>query len=348
MPKVVRSALTRQMSSLLKDFIQVTNVLFWKICNGRVSWELERPVFSKQLVAASRYSTKGILQPIILHLRLLQHLNVNIPLQKLQEMSIIEWMNEFVEGAGDLSTVKTVREKYVPVVAEERFATVKAEVAGKFVTVLADETTDMRGKCYFVVLFHLIEPAATHVHFLETANPTFCSRVVLDLLNKYYDSYDSVLAFVIIFGGDGVVKLKAAFQNTRKCKHLYTQFLTEKYPDGTKKIIQFPVPVLTRNSWFESVLYLSMNCKKHQMQGFNTSVLSPRQKVKKHRFSLFLLTSMLHSLSLIDSEESSYPTSHILHSKLLDVKECFAVAASGIFEPETTSLIGELGHTPSG
>ncbi|KAJ8889923.1 hypothetical protein PR048_009428 [Dryococelus australis] len=82
-------------------------------------------------------------------------------------------MNEFVEGAGDLPTVKTLREK---IAAEERFSTVKADMAGKFVTVLANETTDKRGKCVFVVLFSLIEPAETEkiflasFHFLETAN----------------------------------------------------------------------------------------------------------------------------------------------------------------------------------
>ncbi|KAJ8870682.1 hypothetical protein PR048_029706 [Dryococelus australis] len=217
-------------------------------------------------------------------------LKANIPLEKIQETSIREWMNEFVEirtlphstelrMSWRLPTVKTLREKYVPLVDEERFA------AGK----------------------------RDHGQERKVA--------VLDSLKKYDVSYDSVLELSVM------ELLKAAFENTRKRKHLHTQFPMEKYPDGTTKIIQFPVPVLTRwNSWFKSVLYVSEYLT--DMIKFFSS---------KHAAQL---------TSLIDSIEGcSHPTSHILHhSKLLHVKECFAVAASGTFEPETTSSIEELGN----
>ncbi|KAJ8868726.1 hypothetical protein PR048_030265 [Dryococelus australis] len=143
-------------------------------------------VVNKRKFAADNFALKTIAA----------FLKANIPLGKLQERSTREWMKKFVARAGDLPTVKTSREKYVPLLAEERFANVKANVAGKFETVLADE-------------------------------------------------------------------------------------------------------------------------RKHAAR----------------------LTSLIDSL-----EGSSYSTRPILHSKLLHVKECFVIAASGIFNPETTSLIEELGN----
>ncbi|KAJ8892013.1 hypothetical protein PR048_004578 [Dryococelus australis] len=121
----------------------------------------------------------------------------------------------------------------------------------------------------------------------------------------------------------------------------------EKYPDGTKKIIQFPVPVLTRwNSWFKSVLYVSEYLTDmteffslSEMQNAPNAGCYPQDRNEKTQIqAVFAQEHAVQLMSLIDSlEGSSYTTSHILRT-------CFAVAASGIFEPETTSLIEELGN----
>ncbi|KAJ8888097.1 hypothetical protein PR048_007584 [Dryococelus australis] len=295
MLKVVGSALTRTNEFSAEGLHSSDrNVLFCKFCNGDVSWE-HRDTIIKHINSEKHVNNKipysekktSLQQTIGSSFQVVNKrksalkttaafLKANIPLQKLQEMSIREWVHEFVEGAGDLPTAKTSREKYVSLVTEERFATVKAEVDGKFVTELADETTGKRGNC----------------------------------------------------------QVKGRIQNIRKCKHTYTQFVTEKYPDGTKKMIQCPVPVLTRlDSSFKSVLYVSENLT-DMIEFFSSS----RMQITPNAHAAKLM-------SLIDSFEGySYPTSHILHSKLLHVKGCFAVATSGIFRTETTSLIEELGY----
>ncbi|KAJ8890792.1 hypothetical protein PR048_010301 [Dryococelus australis] len=67
------------------------------------------------------------------------------------------------------------------------------------------------------------------------------------------------------------------------------------------------------------------------MLGLNTPVLSPRE-IKNTDSSCFC------------SRACCTVDDHIIHSKLLHVKECFVVGASRIFDPETTSLIEELGN----
>lgn len=54
-----------------------------------------------------------------------------------------------------------------------------------------------------------------------------------------------------------VVQVKHIFLNTRKRKHAYVQFLTQKYENEPTKVKLFPIPVITRwNSWFKNVEYL--------------------------------------------------------------------------------------------
>ncbi|KAJ8868117.1 hypothetical protein PR048_031926 [Dryococelus australis] len=373
MLKVVGSALTRTNEFSAEGLHSSDRkVLFCKFCNGRVRHiNSEKHVNNKGLYSEKKTSLQQTIgssfqvvnkrKSAVNNFALkttAAFLKENIPLEKLQEMDERIWPT----GTRDLPTVKTLRENYVPLVAEERFATVKAEVAGKFVTVLADEITDKRGKCVFV-----------H-YFLETANSTLCSTAVLDSLKKCDVSYDSVLAFVsdgahymskccVIFCDNGQVLyvqywthnlciigniwpkilvelntavVKAAFQNTRKCKHLYTQ----KNTDGTKKIIQFPVTVLTRwNCWFKSVLYVSEYLTDiikffslSEMQntpnaGIEYFSAIPKTEIKITQIQdVFVQEHTAQLMSLIDSLEGpSYPTSHILHSKLLHVKECFAL-----------------------
>ncbi|KAJ8891322.1 hypothetical protein PR048_010838 [Dryococelus australis] len=123
------------------------------------------------------------------------------------------------------------------------------------------------------------------------------------------------------------------------------------------QVIQFPVPVLTRwNTWFKSVSYVSeyltdmiefssssemQNTPNAGVQYFSAI---PTTEISKTQIqAVFVQEHAAKLASLTDSlEGSSNPTSQILHSKFLHVKECFAVAASGIFEPETTSLKEEL------
>lgn len=116
----------------------------------------------------------------------------NIPLEKLEDPNIREWLSQFVEGAGELPCVKTLREKYVPKLAEERENSLKDLVKNRKIFIFCDETTDTKGRCVFVVLFKIYLDSmeipilkVASVNFLENADATTCSQVLSDSINKY-------------------------------------------------------------------------------------------------------------------------------------------------------------------
>ncbi|KAJ8875771.1 hypothetical protein PR048_023670, partial [Dryococelus australis] len=159
-------------------------------------------------------------------------------------------------GSGDLPCVKILREKYVPLLKEDRAAGIKQDVCGNSVCILVDETKDRRGKCVFVILFRLLEPTDSQkifvagVHFLEQANARLCARAVLDSMKELVLG-DQILHFLCwahklnIVGSiypkvltelnTAISKVKSAFFNTRKRK-----FLMEKYPNEEKDVVDLP------------------------------------------------------------------------------------------------------------
>lgn len=62
-----------------------------------------------------------------------------------------------VVGSGDIPCVKTLREKYLSKMKDEREAELKTKLHGKLLAIYCDETTDKRGKCIFVILLKIIQ-----------------------------------------------------------------------------------------------------------------------------------------------------------------------------------------------
>lgn len=127
----------------------------------------------------------------------------NIPLEKLDNEHLREWMAEFTEGAGDLPCVKTLREKYVPQASQAHFDELCKEVLQQNVHILCDETTDRQGRCIFVVLFKihpdsLIQPIlrVAAVNILEKADATTCSQAINDCVRKYNVNFQNIQCLV--------------------------------------------------------------------------------------------------------------------------------------------------------
>ncbi|XP_063216748.1 uncharacterized protein LOC134542793 [Bacillus rossius redtenbacheri] len=329
----------------------------------------------------------------------------NIPLEKLNNEHMVNFMNEFIEGSGALPCVKTLREKHLPRLNMEREENIKEKVKGKHLAVCCDETTDKQGRCVFVIIFKIIE--ASHqveivvgdVHILETADAKSCSRAILDSLNKYNISYDSVLALVSDSArymgkcfdtltnlmSDNVVviqcwahklnlilnvlgkhlpelqnatsKIKSAFLNTRKRKHLFRQFLDDKYEAG--RVPLFPMPVLTRwSSWYESVAYVSdyieaiVEFMKSDDIASVSNVgvqylasLSQEQVLNVKVQAAFIKETAKGIVDLTKLlEGSSYPCSNILCGNLRKVEQVLQLAEAGNFGEETSLALQSCGR----
>lgn len=151
-----------------------------------------------------------------------------------------------------------------------------------------------------------------------------------------------------------VVQTKHLFLNTRKRKHAYIQFLTEKCNDETKKPKLFPIPVVTRwNSWFKSVEYICEYL--HDIVEFVQSVddesvavhyfksLNPSEVQKIHCQAVMLLEHCSKCSNLLLSLESNEtPLAHILSSKLGDLCKSFVLLKDGFFFEKTSAELALL------
>lgn len=329
----------------------------------------------------------------------------NIPLEKLEDPNLRSWMCEFIEGAGDLPCVKTLREKYVPKLAQEREDSLKDLVRNRKVFILSDETTDSKGRCVFVVLFKIFfdkleDPVlkVASVSFLEKADATTCTQVLNECVHKYDIQFCDIQGLVtdsarymtkcvsslqVLFGehvlhvqcwahklalvgsvmacelqdvNEGVVKVKAAFLNTRKRRHHYLKYLAE---NTEKPAILFPMPVCTRwNSWFKSVFYLSEYLvdiisffKQEDLKVENSGIQYLRSLSTKTADILLAQCHFvkMHAGNLVEIltklEGSKYPTAHLLNGYLDDLQKDFDGISQGIFSAAFQEKMSSLTTT---
>ncbi|KAJ8871906.1 hypothetical protein PR048_028246 [Dryococelus australis] len=109
---------------------------------------------------------------------------VNIPLEN---PDIRNWLNEFVEGSGDLPCVRTLREKYIPKLSESHFNKVKDLVGENELFILCEETTDILTQQTTGVP----EVVVASVSFLDKADATSCAQAVTVSTNFKYSTKTS-------------------------------------------------------------------------------------------------------------------------------------------------------------
>ncbi|XP_046404867.1 uncharacterized protein LOC124170212 [Ischnura elegans] len=113
-------------------------------------------------------------------------LEANIPIEKVDNLSLRSWMSEYIPGAGDLPSADMMRKTYIPQVREEEEAFMRQKVKDQQVSILCDETTDRKGQCVFLVLIKILECSDSSklyvggAKILSNANATECGRAIMD------------------------------------------------------------------------------------------------------------------------------------------------------------------------
>lgn len=115
----------------------------------------------------------------------------NIPLEKMDHPAVRAYLQKYVEGSGDLPCADTLRRDHLSATGLAMQDKIRIDLEGKNVVVVADETSDCRGRCVFAVLLRTVTATATQsvylasCCFLDTANGTTCSQAILEALNTY-------------------------------------------------------------------------------------------------------------------------------------------------------------------
>ena len=131
----------------------------------------------------------------------------DIPLEKVTKMK--PFLKKHCAQGGALTTPNNLRETHLPRVFEEHYACLKEKLAGQYVSVIVDETTDCRDKSVLnVVVGHLECLYLVDVVFMEKCDAQTLSQTVLKTLTNVGIDYNNVCCFVT----DNAAYCKAAFR----------------------------------------------------------------------------------------------------------------------------------------
>lgn len=99
-----------------------------------------------------------------------------------------------------MPTADAIRREYVKKIGEERCENIKAEVAGRPVVVMCDETTYRKGRCVFVVLLRVLSCSESQkifvggIRILERADGPECARAIVDVIQKFSIDFKNIIA----------------------------------------------------------------------------------------------------------------------------------------------------------
>lgn len=99
-----------------------------------------------------------------------------------------------------MPSADALRREYVKKIGEERCEKIKAEVEGRPVVVMCDETTDRKGRCVFIVLLRVLACSESQkiflggIRILEKADNTECARAVVDVVQKFAIEFRNIIA----------------------------------------------------------------------------------------------------------------------------------------------------------
>lgn len=95
-----------------------------------------------------------------------------------------------------------LRKDYVPACGENMKIKVKAAVNDQPLVIVADETSDSKGRCVFAILLRTMTPTSQQevflasCTFLDTADGTSCSQAIIDCIKEYEIKYHNILGLV--------------------------------------------------------------------------------------------------------------------------------------------------------
>ncbi|XP_063232447.1 uncharacterized protein LOC134536601 [Bacillus rossius redtenbacheri] len=203
-------------------------------------------------------------------------MEANIPLEKLGDPAIKNFVETFVPGGGQLPCVKTLRETYVPKIQEAAEEQWIKSIEGQDIVILCDETTDKKGQCVFVVLFKTLQASDSQillvagVKILENSNASECSRAILEVLTKFKVDHTRVVA---------VVCDSARYMT--KCVHSLQVVLSSEGRDVLHVQCWSHKLNLIQNIWPQSLPELNNFVSKTKTAFMNT-------RKRKHKYLCFL------------------------------------------------------------
>lgn len=112
----------------------------------------------------------------------------------------------FLLGGGDLPSVRTLRDKYVPIIKKDYDAAIAAKLRDRRYTVLCDETTNRKGEAVLVTLLKAL-PTATDpepflvvgsVKVLIACNADQCSKAIIQVIKKIKKNVLLIKCFILI------------------------------------------------------------------------------------------------------------------------------------------------------
>ena len=148
-------------------------------------------------------------------------MSANIPLEKLDNPKMREFVNTSIKGGGGVPLANTLREKYVPKLYTTQREEMTSKLQGKKVAVIVDETTDTMGRYVVNVLMQPLDTfdgvancraLLVNTEFLNAVNNSTMAQVVIRSLTNINIEFDNVLAFV----SDNASYMKKCFQDGLK------------------------------------------------------------------------------------------------------------------------------------
>ncbi|PSN50213.1 hypothetical protein C0J52_07788 [Blattella germanica] len=195
-------------------YISDSNILMCKLCNKWLCWEkrdvLEKHIKSNQHVhvkedfaSKTTEEQRGVkfklqFQSLKRKQRMCMKkkksfyqrhgenvLKANIPLNKLDEPAMREYLKKYVPGSGDLPTASRLRTEYMPRCGEAIHNDIKMVLEGKPIVVIADGTSGREERCVFAVLFRTMVPVEIRCKFVSEVSEQI-SKLITELEGSNY------------------------------------------------------------------------------------------------------------------------------------------------------------------
>lgn len=148
----------------------------------------------KQVTLTSLVKAKDLREEFILDFIKVCTL-ADIPLEKTERMK--PFLQKYCKQSGALPGAKALRRNYVPQLFEQHLGALKSALAGSAVSIVADETTDIRDQSILnVIALVKGKPYLIDVVSLEACNHATFSQGIIRAVSDMGISYDSIMAVV--------------------------------------------------------------------------------------------------------------------------------------------------------
>lgn len=196
-------------------FSQKTKKLMCRFCNHAVNWENKTFITShirseahnnarRRHFASQERTRQQSLETVVSALDakkaiifelLKAWVSADIPIEKIDKMR--DFFRTYCREGGSIPSASTLRKQYLGDVFNEHLNKLKEEFANKPISIIIDETTDVRARSIVNVLFNYQNKTKlVSVNFLDKVNNVTIGQLVLQLLIEWSIPFNSLRLFV--------------------------------------------------------------------------------------------------------------------------------------------------------